>query len=171
MVNTDTNATVKIVAGSDNSTNANISNVTWYRMYAQQKMYATNKGLTSSIGSTMIQGAAYDQVMKFIDPSTSFVTTTGRVGHGSSSFTSYPYQTGGLNYSSAYTGTVTYNDVAKNIYDLEGNVRVWTSQAYSTAYRERRGGSIYTYSPSYCHHNSPNKSEDKDGSACQLYIK
>ena len=73
----------------------------------------------------MVQGAAYDQVMKFIDPTTSFVKRIGRVAHGANYFTITPYQTGGLNYSSVYTGNKPYNDVAKNIYDLEGNVRAF----------------------------------------------
>ena len=140
MVDENTNATVKSVAG----TNTGISNVTWYRMYAQQKKYAENKGLTS-VKSTMIQGAAYDQVMKFVengerpDGQPYNITTYGNVGHGSSSFTTKPYQTGGRDYSTNYTGTTPYNDKVKNIYDLEGNVRAWTTEADSTSYRVYRG--------------------------------
>ena len=119
----------------------------------------------------MIQGATYDQVMKFIDPTTSFVKTTGKVGHGSSYFTSYPYQTGGLNYSSVYTGTVTYNDVAKNIYDLEGNVSAWTTEAYNTYGRVLRGGGYsYSYSPSNRYYWVPYSGTLSNGSICQLYI-
>ena len=140
MVDDNTNATVKSVAG----TNIGISNVTWYRMYAQQKKYAENNGLTS-VKSTMIQGAAYDQVMKFVeigerpDGQPYNITTAGNVGHGSSSFTTKPYQTGGRDYSTNYTGTTPYNDKVKNIYDLEGNVLPWTTEAYSTNFRVSRG--------------------------------
>ena len=140
MVNSDTNATVKSVAG----TNTGIGSVTWHRMYAQQKKYAENNGLTS-VKSTMIQGAAYDQVMKFVengerpDGQPYNITTAGNVGHESSSFTTKPYQTGGRDYSTNYTGTTPYNDKVKNIYDLEGNVRAWTTEAYSTAGRVYRG--------------------------------
>ena len=135
MVNSDTNATVKSVAG----TNIGISSVTWYRMYAQQKKYAENNGLTS-VKSTMIQGAAYDQVMKFVengerpDGQPYNITTYGNVGHDISD----SYQTGGLNYSSS----VQYNDKVKNIYDLEGNVRAWTTEASSSKYRVDRGRSL-----------------------------
>ena len=132
MVNSNTNATVKSVAG----TNTGIGSVTWYRMYAQQKKYAENNGLTS-VKSTMIQGAAYDQVMKFVengerpDGQPYNIKTAGNVGHNLSS----PYQTAGLNYSSS----VSYNDKVKNIYDLEGNVRTWTTEAYSgRVYRGRQ---------------------------------
>ena len=140
MVNSNTNSTVRTVAG----TTTGIGNVSWYRMYAQQKKYAENNGLTS-VKSTMIQGAAYDQVMKFVengtrpDGGTYTITTAENVGHGSSSFTTKPYQTGGRDYSTNYTGTTPYNDKVKNIYDLEGNVRTWTTEAYSTNLRVSRG--------------------------------
>ena len=138
MVNSNTNATVKSVAG----TNTGISSVTWYRMYAEQKKYAENNQLTS-VKSTMIQGAAYDQVMKFVengerpDGQLYNITTYGNVGHGSSQGITGTYQTGGLNYQNS--ATVLYNDKVKNIYDLEGNVMTWTTEAYSTAYRVNRG--------------------------------
>ena len=132
MVDDNTNATVKSVA----ETNTGISGVTWYRMYAQQKKYTENNGLTS-VKSTMIQGAAYDQVMKFVengerpDGQPYNIKTAGNVGHNLSS----PYQTAGLNYSSS----VSYNDKVKNIYDLEGNVMTWTTEASSSNYRVFRG--------------------------------
>ena len=138
MVNSDTNATVKSVAG----TNTGISSVTWYRMYAQQKKYAENNGLTS-VKSTMIQGSAYDQVMKFVengtrpDGKTYTIKTKGNVGHLSEQGISNIYQTGGLNYPSS--ATVPYNDKVKNIYDLEGNVCIWTTEASSTFSRVPRG--------------------------------
>ena len=136
MVNSDTNATVKSVAGTDTG----ISSVTWYRMYAQQKKYAENNGLTS-VKSTMIQGAAYDQVMKFVengerpDGQPYNITTYGNVGHDLSGI----YQTSGLNYSSS----TPYNDKVKNIYDLEGNVRTWTTEAGSTNDRVSRGRQLH----------------------------
>ena len=108
-------------------------------MYAQQKKYAENKGLTS-VKSTMIQGSAYDQVMKFVengkrpDGGTYTIKTVGNVGHDLSD----NYQTGGLNYSSS----IQYNDKVKNIYDLEGNVYIWTTEAHSTDSRVSRGRSL-----------------------------
>ena len=138
MVNSNTNATVKSVAG----TNTGIGSVTWYRRYAQQKKYAENNQLTS-VKSTMIQGAAYDQVMKFVengerpDGQPYNITTAGNVGRGSSQGITGTYQTGGLNYPSS--ATVPYNDKVKNIYDLEGNVFTWTTEAHSSNYRVVRG--------------------------------
>ena len=147
MVNSKTNATVKSVAG----TTTGISDVTWYRMYAQQKKYAENKNLTS-VKSSMIQGAAYDQVMKFVengtrpDGGTYTIAKAGDdVGQGSSQFTTIPYQTGGRDYSTNYTGTTPYNDKVKNIYDLEGNVRIRTTEAYSTRNRISRGRQFWEH--------------------------
>ncbi len=140
MVNSNTNATVKSVAG----TAEGIGYVTWYRMYAQQKKYAENKNLTS-VKSSMIQGAAYDQVMKFVengrrpDGGTYTIKESGNVGHDDSQFTTTPYQTGGRDYSTNYTGSTPYNDKVKNIYDLEGNVLIWTTEANSTSGRVYRG--------------------------------
>ena len=108
-------------------------------MYAQQKKYAENNQLTS-VKSTMIQGAAYDQVMKFVgngerpDGQPYNITTAGNVGHDRN-YNDGPWQTGGLNYSSS----TPYNDKVKNIYDLEGNVVTRTTEANSTSYRVDRG--------------------------------
>ena len=138
MMDSNTNATVKSVAG----TNTGISSVTWYIMYAQQKKYAKNNQLTS-VKSTMIQGAAYDQVMKFVengerlDKQQYNITSYGNVGHASSQGITDVYQTGGRNYPSS--ATVEYNDKVKNIYDLEGNVLTWTTEANSANLRVFRG--------------------------------
>ena len=160
MVNTNTNATVKIVAG----TTEGIRNVNWYRMYAQQKKYAENKGL-SSVKSTMIQGAAYDQVMKFVENGirpnggTYTIKTAGNASH------LYLNQTGGRDETN-------YNDVVKNIYDLEGNVLVWTTEAEGGFTRISRGGS---YNDRYSASNryyiiEPEYGVDNIGSCIQLYI-
>ncbi len=119
MKDDSTNPTVKVVAGTTNG----INTVTWYRMYAEQVNYAKNNKLTS-VGSSMIQGAAYDQEMKFVNVEEKYnVKKAINVGHDFASV----YQTCGLNYPS--TTSVEYKDYSKNIYDLEGNVRTWTTEA------------------------------------------
>ena len=135
MKDSNTNTTVKSVAG----TTTGISSVNWYRMYAQQKKYAENKGLTS-VKSTMIQGVAYDQVMKFVengerpDGQPYNIKTAGNALHNRS-YSDGPWQTAGLD----YTDNTQYNDKVKNIYDLEGNVRTWTTEAHSANGRVYRG--------------------------------
>ena len=69
---------------------------------------------------------------KFVNTDDYDVTDVGKVSHDLYDV----YQTGGLNYS----GDITYNDVSKNIYDLEGNVWAWTTEAYNTHGRIGRGG-------------------------------
>ena len=87
----------------------------------------------------MIQGAAFDQMLMFANTDTNYnVTTVGQVAHGSSQGISSVYETGNTAYPS--TATVSYNDIANNIYDLEGNVREWTTEACNTDDRINRGG-------------------------------
>ena len=108
---------VNIVAGK--GTSDGINNVNWYRMYKQQQNYANKKNLdTSKIQSTMIFGAAYDQTMIFANCEKA--TTSAK------------------DYSAVITGNVE-TDCYKNIYDLCGNLREWTTEANNTYYRISRG--------------------------------
>ncbi len=119
---------VNIVAGK--GTNDGINNVNWYRMYKQQQNYANKKGLATeentSIQSTMIFGAAYDQIVKYANCAKKTTPTK--------------------DYSVVKTGNVP-TDCYKNIYDLCGNLYEWTTEAYSTTNRVNRGGG-YDYSNS-----------------------
>ena len=114
----------------------------WYTMYTNSLTYSTtntNLGVTSE----MIWGCQWDAMLKFIltGDEASHVTVTINANHNLSS----PYKTGGTDYS----GTTTYNDIASNIYDLEGNVTEWTQEADGTRFRVHRGGSNdYSHSPS-----------------------
>ena len=111
-------------------------------MYAQQKVYAANKGLGNKVKSSMMLGTCHDQMLEFVNVEGKYdVTKAGNVGHTSSKFTTKPYLTGGVGYNENYSGyeTEPYKDLSKNIYDLEGNVREWTTEAYRTYYRVRRG--------------------------------
>ena len=108
---------VNIVAGK--GTSDGIGDVNWYRMYKQQQNYANKKNLdTSKIQSTMIFGAAYDQTMIFANCEKA--TTSAK------------------DYSAVITGNVEI-DCYKNIYDLCGNLREWTTEANNTYYRISRG--------------------------------
>ena len=128
---------INVVAG----TNFGISNINWYCMYAQQKAYTTNKQL-KSVKSSMILGTCHDQMLEFVNVAGKYdVTKAGNVGHTSSKFTTKPYLTGGVGYNENYSGyeTEPYKDLSKNIYDLEGNVCEWTTEALDTSYRVYRG--------------------------------
>ena len=128
------NTAVKVIAG----TNTGISNVNWYYMYGQQKAYSANKSL-NGVKSSMILGTCHDQVLEFVNTENYNVKQAGNVGHTSSEFTTKPYLTGGIGYSENYSGTIAYNDVSKNVYDLEGNVWEWTTESISSAQRVVRG--------------------------------
>ena len=126
---------VNIVAGK--GIEDGISNVKWYRMYKQQQNYASQKSLDiSTIQSTMVFGAAWDQAMIFANCEKA--TTSAKD-------------------DSIVTGNVE-TDCYKNIYDLCGNLDEWTTEAYDTRYRVGRGGLCidssfasfrYYYTPTY----------------------
>ena len=129
---------INVVAG----TNSGISDINWYYMYAQQKVYAENKSLGNKVKSSMMLGTCHDQMLEFVNVAGKYdVTTAGNVGHTLSKFTTKPYLTGGVGYNENYSGyeTEPYKDLSKNIYDLEGNVCEWTTEADITSYRVYRG--------------------------------
>ena len=136
---TETRGTaINVVAGK----NSEISNINWYYMYAQQKAYAANKGLGNKVKSSMMLGTCHDQMLEFVNVAGKYdVTKAGNVGHTSSKFTTKPYITGGVGYNENYSGyeTEPYKDLSKNIYDLEGNVCEWTTEADYTDMRVIRG--------------------------------
>ena len=137
-ITTTKGTAINVVAG----TKSGISNIIWYYMYAQQKAYAENKSLGNKVKSSMMLGTCHDQMLEFVNVAGKYdVTKAGNVGHTSSKFTTKPYLTGGVGYNENYSGyeTEPYKDLSKNIYDLEGNVFEWTTEAYRTSYRVYRG--------------------------------
>ena len=143
MTDTNTAGTIKVIAGASDISgkNPNISNVSWYRMYAQQKKYAEGKNMLGG----MIQGATHDQTLLFADTDINYsITTKGYVAHGLGT----SYETGNTSYPN--TATVQYNDIANNIYDLEGNLFEWTTEANGFYIRMYKGGAFsYDNSASY----------------------
>ena len=122
---------INVVAG----TNSGISNINWYYMYAQQKAYAANKGLGNKVKSSMILGTCHDQMLEFVNVEGKYdVTKVGNALHNRN-YSDRPWQTAGLD----YTDKTQYKDLSKNIYDLEGNVFEWTTEANNTNFRVDRG--------------------------------
>ena len=137
-ITTTKGTAINVVAG----TNSGISNISWYNMYAQQKVYAANKGLGNKVKSSMMLGTCHDQMLEFVNVAGKYdVTKAGNVGHTSSKFITKPYLTGGVGYNENYSGyeTEPYKDLSKNIYDLEGNVVEWTTEANNVNARDYRG--------------------------------
>ena len=137
-ITTTKGTAINIVAG----TNSGIASKNWYYMYAQQKAYAENKRLGNKVKSSMMLGTCHDQMLEFVNVAGKYdVTKAGNVGHTSSKFTTKPYLTGGVGYNENYSGyeTEPYKDLSKNIYDLEGNVFEWTTEAGNADRRVLRG--------------------------------
>lgn len=105
-------------AGEMPATASPTSANTWYGLYALCKTYKNN-----SCQGYMIWGGQYEAIINFVG--TEETTKDGRVKHDLTE----AYRTGGTNYKGEY------NDIIKNIYDLEGNVLEWTQEA---AYSENR---------------------------------
>ena len=124
MENTNTNVTVKIVAGAMET----LKDVNWYRGYAEQKMYSSNNNF-NSVKSYMILGAAWDHMLDFVNTEEYVVTEVGNATHDHSGYK----VTGGI-------GIPNFKDVSKNIYDLEGNTSEWTTLGGTLWYRDVRGG-------------------------------
>ncbi len=125
---------INVIAGTKSGIASN-----WYYMYAQQKAYAANKGLGNKVKSSMMLGTCHDQMLEFVNVAGKYdVTTKGYALHNRS-YSDGPWQTAGLD----YTDKTQYKDLSKNIYDLEGNVREWTTEARDTDNRVIRGRQLH----------------------------
>ena len=93
---------------------------------------------STSVKSTLVYGVQWDAVLKFVaDNEHSIIDST--------SWGNYSNNTDRTQVSPnspAKTGAYE-NWKAKNIYDIAGNVREWTMEAYSTNSRSVRGGQYY----------------------------
>ncbi len=127
----DTTNKVNIVRGTTNG----VSNVNWYRMYAQQKAYRSLTEISDTRTSSMIWGSQWDQIMIWMkevenEAKSSFyvVNALGMGNYGtaddSDTSTSAPAPTGNSD-----------NYKVKNVFDLAGNIRDWTLEANNTSYR------------------------------------
>ena len=142
-----------------------MNNISWHKMYENSLTYSNNNKNLGVI-SEMIWGCQWDAMLKFIltgNDAASVIKSTN-VSHDLSSV----YYTGGTNYS----GSVTYNDIASNIYDLEGNVEEWTQEALNNNCRIFRGGHYYNgkYWPCMRVYNTLSGYESYTGSRLSLYV-
>ncbi|MDD3303806.1 MAG: hypothetical protein PHP54_02715 [Clostridia bacterium] len=148
----------KVVSKKDNT---DISNQTWYTMYAKQKKYASDIS-SDSVESNMIFGCQWDATMRFF--ANDYVVNAETYNGGKSA-----YFGGSVEKA---TGSV---EPVKNIYDMSGNVGAWTAEANSSSSRSFRGGYyFYSASPRYAAYRvstNPNGSTSFYGSRLALYIK
>ena len=146
----------------------------WYGLYNKAKTYAPEKNsdntenASQKVVSSMIWGSQYDAMLKWMKGNKINVTSSSptdlSIGNTSRNTTRV---TGGAN-----NGQTVSKDKLSNIYDLLGNIREWTQEAISTAYRISRGGYYSgSYAPSYRNSNSPTSTNSYGGSRLTLYIK
>lgn len=144
--------------------NTDIRGQTWYNQYKLSKTLAANNNVTS----TMIWGCQWDMTLRWMYNS------------GDAEKKTYTYDSTN---KGNYVGTngnrpipTGSNDsyAVDNIYDMAGNVRDWTIEAYSTKQRVYRGGYCDKTGDGYPTSSRANdKSSDNDsvnGSRASLYI-
>jgi hypothetical protein len=117
----------KVVSMPDRgmSSQGDINSATWYQMYKMQKEFGSD-----IIGSTMIWGCQYDQVMNFVNGKLDGKGITYNVGTAGKRNAGQTALTG--------TGNTEVDKVA-NIYDLEGGMYEWTVESNVTNGRYFRG--------------------------------
>ena len=127
--------------------NTNISSQTWYNMYKRCKNI---RGANTNVETGMIWGNQWDRTLMWLIETGS--KTKEQIADDSTSWGNYYNATFEYVNSSGSTATKNENSStriptgsaeytkANNIYDLAGNVRDWTMEAYSTNYRVYRGG-------------------------------
>ena len=171
-------ASNRIQVSSKRNTTNGINSVTWYRMYAQQKIYS-ELALESKTTSSMIGGSQYDQIMICMKEEKSSDQALSRGKY---------YVTNGAGKGNYGTISGVKNDVyseiaptgsqdaysTKNIFDLAGNVWEWSLEAYGNHDRVRRGGSYYATDtsntrPDYRYNGYPLFSNSGSGSRLTLY--
>ena len=171
-------ASNRIQVSSKRNTTNGINSVTWYRMYAQQKLYS-ELALENKTTSSMIWGSQYDQIMIWMKeekssdqaPSRGKYYVTNGAGKGN-----YGEISGVKN--DVYSGVAPTGSQdpysTKNIFDLAGNVYEWSLEAYDTSNRVVRGGYCYTTDasrtrPDYRDYDNPTASYSYGGSRLTLY--
>lgn len=159
-------------------TTTGISDVTWYRMYAQEKSYAKLAlGTTTTVTSSMIWGSQWDQIMIWMkniknDSQKSYYVLNS-VGMGN--FGSISGVDDGAS-STSSPATTGYSNITRvnNIYDLAGNVYDWTLETNHTDRRVLRGGCYGNTDSSYTRagfriYDHPRNSYAYSGSRSSLY--
>ena len=173
-------ASNRIQVSSKRNTTNGINNVTWYKMYAQQKIYS-ELALESKTTSSMIWGSQYDQIMIWMKeekssdqaPSRGKYYVTNGAGKGNYGTISGVDDGNSSEDTPAPTGSQDAYST-KNIFDLAGNVFEWSLEANYTNNRVIRGG-YYSYTDAYNPRpdsrfsNYPAGSFSFDGSRLTLY--
>ena len=134
---------------SDEASISDGTGLNWYRMYAQQKNYASLALGETTKTSNMIWGSQWDQVMVWMrnventNKSSLYVVNSLSMGN---------FRTSDDTDTNISGPTLTGNSEnykVKNIYDLAGNLYEWTQEALDGQNRVRRGGYYRTRDANY----------------------
>lgn len=117
--------------GAEPTSAETVPEKSWYGLYKVQKKYATDNDWTNFIGSSMIWGCQYDQMLIWMQKNGVKVTYTEPVS-----------DTDGNGYVRNTTSICgnEIDDKLNNVYDLLGNRREMTMEAYGSNIRVRRSG-------------------------------
>ena len=110
------------IQGATSATAANAN--TWYGLYQREKEYSEKNSLSSVVGSSMIWGSQYDQMLIWMQKNDINVASSTPIPNASRN-------------QDRTTGTHDA-DKLNNIYDILGNSREWTLEANNTLVRVDR---------------------------------
>ena len=162
--------------------NTNIHSQTWYSMYKRCKNL---KGKNTNVETGIAWGNQFDRTLAWLVETgnktkqeiTDDSTSWGNYYNATFEYINSSGNTATKNKDSSTripTGSAEYTK-ANNIYDLSGNVRDWTMEAYGTSYRVLRGGFYFgtgTDVPAdYRLYYNPTYSNGYNGCRSALYIK
>ncbi len=159
-LNTETN-NVQSISGIASATGSSAN--TWYGLYQKEKEYSEQDKLKNVVGSSMIWGSQYDQMMIWMQRNGIDVTSeTPKDFDGTATSKN----------TTRDTGTVS-TDNLNNIYDLLGNSQEWTLEVSITGARTSRGGGCdRSFSPSYrTNIFNPYRRSTSNSTRLTLYIK
>ena len=168
--------------------NTNIASQTWYAMYEKCKTLSDNN---NNIETGMIWGNQFDRTLMWLMECNAENSETGKSkeeviddskswGNYSNATFTYTNSSGSTTTKNSGSGTriptgSTEYTKANNIYDLAGNVRDWTMEAFNTSYRVYRGGNYSNHganNPASNRNNgNPTYSNSGNGTRATLYIK
>ena len=140
----------------------------WYGLYKVQKEYSKDDRLADKVGSSMIWGSQYDQMMIWMQGNNIDVTLPTPINLEGEITSKNPGESSVV----GRTGIVP-TDKLNNIYDLLGNGYEWTLEADTSGRVYRGGDYINSFSPISRGHRYglPSSAHNKNCSRLALYIK